>query len=268
MSVRIAVVGARGFIGSAIARRARADGHEVMECRHDALPEGNLGIVLYCSGVAWGADRDPIAAYRRHVADLLPLLEPARSERLVYLSSTRVYDHASKTSEATPPALRSDDPADTYALSKLAGEGLVLSAGPQHRVVRCSNVYGESFRSELFLSDILRQAATTGRIAIRTALDSSKDYVSVDDVAEAVLAIAAGSEHRIYNVAAGRNTTHGALLAAIARAVPFELSVAPDAPTVVAPLIDAGRLQSEFPFEPRDVLEDVGGLARAFCRKG
>jgi nucleoside-diphosphate-sugar epimerase len=264
MTSRMTVVGARGFIGAAVAARARAGGWDVVECRHDDVPGGNLGTIVYCSGVAWDAGNDPLRAYAVHVTAIAGILARSPHERAIYLSSTRVYDRAASTSEAAVTGVRSDAGGDVYALSKLAGEGAVLGAGASNRVVRLSNVYGASFRSGLFLSDILRQLAETGRIALRTSRESSKDYVSVDDVAECILRIAAGSEHAVYNVAAGRNTSHGALLDAILRAVPAEIAIASDAPTVTVPAIDVERVRRVFAFEPRNVLDDVPALVAAF----
>ncbi len=265
MSDRVTVVGARGFVGSAVAARARAQGADVVECRHDDLPpSGSLGTAIYCSGIAWGAERRPLEAYDLHVAAVSNLVRTGRCDRVVYLSSTRVYDGAAGTSEETAIALRSDRPGDVYPLSKAAGESAVLSASPENRVVRASNIFGPSVRSELFLSDILRQAARTGRIALRSSLDSSKDYVGVDDVAELLLQIGRRSRHRIYNVAAGSNTTHRSLLDAIAAALPVTVDVPEGAPTVVVPEIDVARVSAEFAFAPRAVVEDVPRLVAAF----
>ncbi len=268
MTRRLTVVGARGFIGTHVARRAAAAGWNVVACSHDEIPDEPLGTVAYCSGVASGAERRPAEAYRLHAQVPLFIVERRIWERVIFVSSTRVYGRAHSTSEEEPVPVRTDEIGDTYAASKLAGEAIVLSASPENRVVRCSNVYGPSLRSELFLSDVLRQAASTGRIAVRTAPSSSKDYVSVDDVAARVLDVASGSRHRIYNLAAGRNTTNEALLDAIARAIRVEVTIAPGSPSIVVPHIDVARVQAEFPFEPRDVLGDVPELVRAFQNAG
>jgi nucleoside-diphosphate-sugar epimerase len=154
---------------------------------------------------------------------------------------------------------------DTYALSKVAGEGLVLAASTHNRVVRLSNVYGRSFRSNLFLSDILRQAVQTGSISLRSCLDSSKDYISVDDVSELILTIAGDSEERIYNIAAGYNTTHRQLIDEIVRLRGVRIEVPDDAPKNVVPLIDVRLIKDEFGFGPRDVVSDLADLVSAFA---
>jgi nucleoside-diphosphate-sugar epimerase len=260
---KLTVVGARGFIGSAVTSRAAE--WEVRALRHDEIPEGEaLGHVVYCSGVAFGADRQPLQAYERHAWALARLLRTCTYERLVYVSSTRVYDGSSGTDETTAACLRSDAPGDVYALSKLAGEGIALAASLENRVVRLSNVYGPSVRSELFLSDILKQAVRTGRISLRSSLESSKDYVSVEDVADSILQIATASRERVYNIAAGTNVTHRSLIEAIRRSAPVDVEVAADAPATLVPAIDTRRLQAEFPFAPRSVVDDLPALVDAF----
>ena len=46
--------------------------------------------------------------------------------------------------------------------------------------------------------------------------------------------------------------------------VPFELEIAPQSPDVVVREIDVRRIQDEFAFEARDVLDDLPRLAEAF----
>ena len=263
----LSVIGARGFVGSAILGRALKEGFDARGYRHDAVPfELELGTIVYCSGLASGADRAPADAYEQHVASVIDLLKNASYERFVYVSSTRVYDRSRGTRETDDVAFLPFRAGDTYALSKAAGEGLVLNAKPENRVVRLSNVYGPSLRSELFLSDILRQAATSGKIALRSSLESSKDYVSVLDVADLILQIAASSKEQIYNIAAGQNTTHRELVEEIQRWSGAALEIQEDAPAVIVPPIDVSRLQTEFPFEPRRVVDDIKALVHAFAQ--
>ncbi|HTU82336.1 MAG TPA: NAD-dependent epimerase/dehydratase family protein [Candidatus Acidoferrales bacterium] len=265
---RVTVVGARGFIGGAVAAAARRRGDEVLEASHGDVETGrDLGTVIYCSGIAWGASEAPLEAYDAHVVAVARLLRDARYDRFVYLSSTRVYDASPATDEETPAAVRADAAADVYVASKLAGENLVLAANPANRVVRASNTFGASLRSQLFLSDVLRQAVTTGRIQLRSALESSKDYVSVEDVAERTLDVASRGTHRIYNVAAGRNTTHRALIDAIRRVLPVDVEIAPGSPATTAQPIDVARVQAEFPFVPAEVCAEVPRLLQAFARE-
>jgi nucleoside-diphosphate-sugar epimerase len=264
--VKISVVGARGFIGSAIAQTAVERGHNVARVMHDSLPMGQLGTVIYASGLAFGADKNPLDAYLQHVAVPLALLREGRCDRLIYISSTRVYDRALDTREQTPLVVDPADRASTYSASKVAGEAAILGAGERNIVCRLSNVAGPSVRSSLFLSDVVRQAVVAGRISLRTALDSSKDYVRVDDAARIILEIAESGRERVYNVASGSNTTHRELVGAIREVLPVEVSVPEDAPTSVVPVIDINRIRAEFGFLPGSVLEMIPKIVDAFER--
>lgn len=257
------VIGARGFIGSSFVRALQGRGESVRTLTHvEALDAvADLGDVLYATGVAWDADKRPADASRMHV-DVPRALLQRNVRSLLYLSSTRVYGDDSNTAEeATLPPGR-----DVYAQTKAAGEAVVLAdARPSMRVIRLSNVYGASFDSGLMLSDFLRQAATTGKISVRSSEGSSKDHVSVDDVVELGLRIAREGRERIYNVAAGRNTVQGDLLRAIAAASGCAIDVAPHAPTVTFAPIAVGRVRAEFSFVPRNVLDDIPALWNAFA---
>ncbi len=192
------------------------------------------------------------------------LLRTTRSRRFLYISSTRVYDGTSSTGEAQGLVLDAPDRVDVYRASKIAGEALVLSGHEDACVLRLSNVYGTSFDSGLFLSDILRQAATSGRVQVRTSETSAKDYVSVDDVAEAALALCAlDRTERIYNVARGGNTRHGEIFSVL-RACGITVEVPADAPASVAAPIAVERLAQDIAWQPRDVLADLSDLLRSF----
>lgn len=262
--MRITVIGARGFIGSAIARAARERGHDVVTASHDRLPRGHAGTVIFCSGLATGSEERPVEAYALHVCAALEALRTLSFERFIYISSTRVYDGAASTQEDAELKVIPQDLQATYATSKIGGEAAVLAAGKRNVVVRLSNVFGRTMGAHVFLGDIIHQAVTTGRIRLRTALDSSKDYVDVDDAANVVLRITIDGTQRVYNVASGRNTTHGQITKAIAAEVPVQVVVESNAPVAVAPQIDVGRVRGEFDFNSQDVLDTIPEIVRSF----
>jgi nucleoside-diphosphate-sugar epimerase len=263
--VTYTIVGSRGFIGSAFVSALRARGAEVRELTHEQAcdSEGELGDVIYASGVAWDANARLADAVRTHVDVPLALLDK-RLRSLTYISSTRVYGDSPATGETTPAHVAAHD---VYAATKAAGEVIVLTdARPSLRVVRLSNVYGPSFNSGLMSSDFLRQAATSGTIAVRSSPDSEKDHVSVDDVVELTLRIAESGKQRIYNIAAGENTKQGDVLNRISAASGCRIETAPNAPAVIFAPIDATRIRGEFDFRARDILDDVPQLWLAFER--
>jgi nucleoside-diphosphate-sugar epimerase len=261
--VRYTIVGGRGFIGAAFLRLLAERGVEAVGLTHaEALEfDGDLGDVIYASGVAWDANRRLAESIRLHVDVPLALLGK-RLRSFTYVSSTRIYGDSAATHEATPAHVAQGD---VYAATKAAGEVIVLAdSRPEMRVVRLSNVYGSSFRSGLMSSDFLRQAATTGAIEVRSSGESEKDHVSVEDAVDVTLRIAASGKERVYNIAAGRNTKQGELLERIAAVSGCRVNVKPGSPRVVFAPIDVARIRGEFDFRARNVLDDVPALWRAF----
>jgi nucleoside-diphosphate-sugar epimerase len=245
---RFTVVGARGFIGSAVVERLRAEHHDVTGVSHDADidPATDLGHVIYCSGIAATAAPNAGYAYAVHIEGLRRIIAAGAARSVLYLSSTRVYGASSETREDAPLAV---DPSgnDIYRITKIAGEALCLAgAQPAFRVARLSNIAGASYRSPLFLSDIVRQAAAGGRVAVRTTRDSAKDYLHVDDATRYLVAIATHGRERLYNVAFGSNVENGTIFDALVAASGATIEIAPNAARAITPPVNVERLHAEF----------------------
>ena len=265
MPNRFTIVGGRGFVGSALARSLRSAGHDVSIVAHrDDLAGAALHHVVYASGIAASSADDPGYAFGAHVAGAERILARSSYDSFLYLSSTRVYGTSERTDEGTPLMVAPGVP-DVYRISKIAGETLTLAnASPSARVARLSNVAGASYESPLFLSDVLRQAAQTGRVDVRTQRASAKDYISIDDVCRYLTQIALGGAERIYNVAAGTNIENGAIYDVLER-LGIIVAIEPAAALARTPVIAVRRLRDEFGPVRDDVLPLVPELLARFC---
>jgi nucleoside-diphosphate-sugar epimerase len=265
MGDRFTVVGGRGFIGSALCAALHDAGGAVASVTHRDVPaDAALGHVIYASGVSASSVEDPTYAYGAHVEGVRRILDAGRFDSFLYLSSTRVYDDATSTDEAAALPVRPAGGRDLYRITKIAGEALCLAQpAPAVRVARLSNVSGANFDSPLFLSDVLRQAARDGRVAVRTTRASAKDYITIGEACRYLLAIARDGRQRLYNVAHGENVENGAIYDALAaRGIPVE--IAAGASTLVTPAIDVRRLHREFG-PPREALPALlGSLIERF----
>ncbi len=262
--MKFTILGAGGFIGGHLLAHLRQAGHDCFApARGDAaLFSAELGHVIYCIGLTADFRSRPFDTVRAHVCLLADVLEKARFDSLLYLSSTRLYAGAAHGNEETPLMV-----GDIYNLSKLTGEALCFASGRELvRVARLSNVFGNDFYSDNFLPAIIRAAVTERRVALGTPLDVAKDYVLIDDVVTILPRIALEGKHRIYNVARGRNTSNRELLAKLAETTGCGVD-APTASNALAfPLISIERLVEEFAYAPMDVMDCLAELVESYCR--
>lgn len=262
----ITVLGASGFMGSHLVTALKARGAEhIALARPDILPNQNLGDVIYCIGLTADFRAQPLETVEAHVCKLREVLESCEFDSLTYLSSTRLYGNGVDTTEESGSlSVNPNEPDELYNISKLMGESLALSSGKNAKVVRLSNVYGDDFSSRNFLTTIIGEAITQHKIVLRTAPESAKDYVSVDDVVRVLLEIVTRGSERLYNVASGENLTNAKLAAAIRKITGCSIEFAHDAPCVTFPQIDIARIRSEFDFKPRVLLDDLSNLIASY----
>lgn len=263
------VLGASGFIGRHLLAALSSTGDEVSAptrrqiADRSYLGDQSLGTVLYCIGLTADFRQRPHETVHAHVCLLNDLLASGLYEGLVYLSSTRVYAGAPSTAEEAPLQLSPAREGSLYDASKLAGEALCLHGGRDAKVVRLSNVYGHNPGSRNFLDSVLQDAASHGRVLLRTAPSSSKDYISVHSAVRSILEIARSGTASLYNVASGINRTHAAVAAALER-LGIEVGFAPEAAHVEFPVIDVSRLHAEFGSGPDDFEGDLALLLNAY----
>lgn len=266
--VNYTIVGGEGFIGGALAAQLRKQGHSVVtHTRGASPPRGPLGHLIYAAGVTADFRSRPFDTLRAHTTLLADILEHAEFDSLLYLSSARLYRHAEHGGEEATIAVRSQDPEDLYDLTKLTGEALCHASGrPAVRVVRLTNVVGTDFRSQNFLFELIRAACDHGHIELRSALESSKDYVLLEDVLNLLPRIALEGRELCYNLGGGGNLRHSEILAPILAASGARLKVLEGAPLHAGPEVAIDRLRSEFNHVPTPVLPRIPGLVNEYMK--
>ncbi|HEY7486854.1 MAG TPA: NAD-dependent epimerase/dehydratase family protein [Streptosporangiaceae bacterium] len=291
--MRVLVTGAAGFIGSHLADRLVADGHEVigiddMSSGHNTPEHTELHRMdvadpalatlvaerrpeVICHLAAQVSVRvsvgDPARDARVNVLGTVNVLEAARAagaRKVVFTSSCAVYGVPDVLPVPVDARLRPKSP---YAASKVAGEFYAemyqALHGVDYTTLTLANVYGprQSPEGEAGVISIFSDALLTGKpTKVYGDGKHTRDYVYVLDVVDA-FARACGERGggMRFNVGTGVQTSDRDLHTLVA-----EAAGAPDEPAFAPPrlgdlpamAIDPGPAHAELGWEPRTALRD------------
>lgn len=251
---KVTLVGGHGFIGRHLQKRFSRKGLEVsvVGAGDETWMDTSLGLVVWAAGYTKDYAARPDLTVAAHAGDLAKLVQRAGYEALVYLSSTRLYDGLEGTvNEDTPLALGSSAPRHLFDLSKALGEHLVRHhGGPRAHVARLSGVYANELDGGSFVEEMMAQALSGNGKEVETPPDAARDYIHMDDVAEAIWAIGERGMHPVYNVASGELVDNRVLLGLLSEraGVPIFPALPPSGQTF--PLIDITRMKQTLDVHP------------------
>ena len=265
------LIGGHGFIGRRLHERLARDGWSLWRPRRDDpdLWRRDLGQVFYCAGLTADYAERPAATVEAHASLLGRVLEGARYESLVYLSSTRLYDSLGgvEATETMPLRLDPDDPRHLFDLSKALGESLCRAAGRgRARVARLSCVWSGASDDSGFLSTLIRDAlarrtaadpALRQRLQVNSSPRLERDYVHIDDVLAALVSLAGHDGFGIYNVAGGRNVANDELFDVIGAASGCDVIATGWRTPPSLPRISIERMAATFGWAPAATLDQV-----------
>ena len=259
--MRFTVIGSSGFIGSALVQYLMKLNHEVLEIHRDNLNfldhDIDLGHVIYCFGLTGNFRFKPFDTVDAHVCILANLLSK-KFDSWLYLSSTRIYSGIDDIANESARLSVFPDSDGIYDISKLLGESLCLSLKNEKiRVARLSNVYGEGQSTNTFLGSLIDDVRRHKDLIINESPDSSKDYISIEDVIDILVRIAISGKDRLYNVASGEVVRHSHIAKIIDNATQLSVSFKKGASKRVFPAIDISKIKREFSFSPRLLLNEL-----------
>lgn len=265
---RYTVIGAGGFIGSRLVEALRNRGKDVYAPSRGALDlcQRDLGRVFYCAGLTGDFMARPFDTVEAHVGLLTQVLRDARFERLLYLSSTRLYDSLGARGGHEGDVLEFDvaAPRNVYDLSKALGENLCLARSEgRAAVARLANVFDWTEDAGGFLSDLLKRARHEREITLPSSPQAGRDYIHADDVIAGLLAM---DEHRasgVVNLASGAALANAEIARVFADAG-WSLVLTGGQAAPHAPVCDIARLRA-LGVSPRDAREV---LAQALLTPG
>jgi nucleoside-diphosphate-sugar epimerase len=255
------VIGGRGFIGSRIVELLKQNGASVWTPEKDdaELFTKELGIIIYCAGHG-DCENGFLKVFESNLSLLVKVSELSSFDKLVYISSSRVYMGQADSNELSDLFILSHDSRRLFNLTKLVAEEILLKSKKNIIIVRPTNVYGLALDSPLFLPSIVRNAINNGKVDIYVSPDYAKDYVSVDDVAEAIyqLSVKNNLQSRIFNIASGQNIKASDILKVLVRETGCEViwhSLVDNDDSFPITTIDC--IDREVGFKPKSLLSEL-----------
>ena len=253
---RILVTGASGFIGSHIAQRLRAMGHEVLatgrdvsrlneleasdittracDLAHDDLSSLIAGseFVVHSAALSspWGRREAFVAANVDATQRLLDAAQQAGVRRFVHMSSPSIYFQLHDQYD-TPEAFRPPQHwINAYAETKWLGEERVRAAAVQGLpsiVLRPRAVFGEGDRAIFPRLLMLAQRGWFPQIGGGNAMIDVTYVANVVAAVEAALQSNAPADGRAFNITNGEPMSVNDLLAQLFRAVDLQVRMIP-----------------------------------------
>jgi UDP-glucose 4-epimerase len=290
--MKVLITGGAGFIGSHLAERLLADGHEVLVIdnyatgRRDNLPAHEALTVVEatiahsdavsaaclnfspeCVVHAAAAYKDPDAwreDVRTNTLGTVNVALAAREAgvgRLIYFQTALCY--GTRPLEQPITLEHPIRPDSSYAISKTAGEQYIELSGIDFVSFRLANAYGPRNMSGPLPT--FYQRLTDGKPCF--VMDTRRDFIYIDDLVDVVMkAVVEGVGHRHYHVSTGSDYSIKELFDATVEALGITLEqdveVRPrgedDAYTI---LLDPSRVRADFGWDVTVPLEQ--GVARA-----
>lgn len=255
---RVGLVGANGFIGSAILMSLRQSGIAPrVHCGPtEAAPPlagggayhgfdladrncveswvSGLDVVIHAAGPpsvrrSFEMAEDYVRIHVQGTATLLGACRRARVRRVVYISSAEVYGRPQANPVAETHGLQARSP---YAASKIGAEKFVESHvesfGLEAVILRPFSIYGPRAHSESLLARIVA-TSKSGRIRVRD-LRPVRDYCYVNDLAAAVLRACCleGSGLRVFNIGSGKGTSVADFARLVVEAMGIDMPIEED----------------------------------------
>ncbi len=254
------IFGSNGFIGSELVSYLKKNKYKVFKPKKNQQRfSKNLGNIIYCIGSDdW--KKYPKKGFDSNLGHLKEILFNCKFQSFLFLSTSRIYinNKNNPTKENNLVNVNSSNLNDYYNLLKLTSESICLNQNKKNiKVIRISNVLGNNFKSPLVLPSLIRDALQKSKIRILINKNSTKDYISIDDVIFLILKIIKKGKKNLYNVASGKNVKLIDIARIIKKETGCSLIFKNQSTKVLEPKINIQRIKNEFKYMPRHNIQFI-----------
>lgn len=198
----------------------------------NAIEEAAPSVVFHLAAMHFipQCESEPVTALQTNIVGTQSVVNAVKARpgcRMVMASTGDVYAISADPHHEQSPL----GPKSIYGLTKWTAERLIQHAGERgldYRIARLFNVFGPGDRVRHVLPDIM-SGLSRGNVLSLGNLEAVRDYVYVDDVARAFIAL---SQHdgtdRIFNIGTGHGRSVRDLVRGIETACGFPLTIQTD----------------------------------------
>ncbi len=225
------VVGANGFLGSALVNKLIANNFDVIAVYNLATDNINPKAKMLTNEELLNTDIQPDfifylpGNYANSPSQLMEINETLShysvkffNAKMVYVSSTNVYGNPTGIITEDSPFINPG----LYAQSKLAGE-FIVKAMIHFVILRLAYIYGIGITNSSFIPSIIASAKSNKKITLFGNGEREQDYIYIDDAVSLCLASALTEGNNIYLGATGISVSNKTVSEEIQKWIPCEI---------------------------------------------